>query len=70
MRSISVTTRKPREGERNGRDYIFVSQKMFAYKKRMGHFLEWEKVFDNYYGTPNKNVKDLLASGKNVLFVA
>ena len=67
VRSISVTTRSKREGEVQGRDYIFVSRKMFLYKKRAGHFLESEKVFDNYYGTPNKNVQELLKTGKNVL---
>jgi guanylate kinase len=67
VKGVSVTTRKRRSGERHGRDYFFVSQKMFQYKKRNGHFLETEKVFDNYYGTPKKNVDDLLKKGKNVL---
>ncbi len=67
VKSISVTTRPKREGERHGRDYFFVSPKMFVYKKRAGHFLENMKVFDNYYGTPLKAVKDILKSGKNVL---
>ena len=40
---------------------------MFDYKRQARHFLEWQKVFDNYYGTPAKNVKDLLKRGKNVL---
>ena len=66
-KSISVTTRSKREGERHGRDYFFVSHKMFAYKRRAGHFLESMKVFDNYYGTPLKAVKDILKTGKNVL---
>lgn len=66
-KSVSVTTRPKRAGEQNGRDYLFVSRKMFLYKKRCGHFLESEKVFDNYYGTPNKNVRDLLKQGKHVL---
>jgi len=67
VRSISVTTRPKRSGEHHGRDYLFVSLKMFLYKKRRGHFLESEKVFDNYYGTPNKAVQDLLRRGKHVL---
>jgi len=67
VKSISVTTRPKRAGERHGRDYLFVSLKMFRYKKRQGHFLESEKVFDNCYGTPWKNVKDFLRLGKNVL---
>jgi len=67
VKSISVTTRPKRIGEKNGRDYLFVSRKMFQYKKRAGHFLESEKVFDNDYGTPRKNVLDVLRAGKNVL---
>lgn len=67
VKSISVTTRGKRPGERQGRDYHFVSLKMFLHKKRSGHFLESQKVYDNYYGTPQKAVKDLLAQGKNVL---
>jgi len=67
IKSVSITTRKRREGEKNGRDYVFITRKMFDYKKRAGHFLEYQKVFDNYYGTPNKSVKDLLKEGKNVL---
>jgi guanylate kinase len=67
VKSISVTTRAVRKGEKNGRDYLFVSPKKFQYKIRAGHFLEWQKVFDNYYGTPKKNVRDLLKAGKHVL---
>lgn len=66
-RSISVTTRNKREGERHGKDYIFVSKKMFLYKKKSGHFLESMKVFDNYYGTPNKNIREALEKGQNIL---
>ena len=67
VKSISVTTRRPREGEIKGRDYVFVSRKMFLYKKRAQHFLESQKVFDNYYGTPKKRVQELLNEGKDVL---
>jgi len=66
-KSISVTTREQRVGEKQGRDYVFVSRKMFEFKKHSGHFLESMKVFDNYYGTPKKSVNDLLKTGKNVL---
>lgn len=67
VKTVSVTTRTKRPGEKHGRDYFFVSQKMFRYKKRRGHFLETEKVFDNYYGTPKKNVREALKTGKSVL---
>jgi len=66
-KSVSTTTRPKRKEEKRGRDYSFISPKMFLYKKRRGHFLESEQVFGNYYGTPNKNVRDLLRAGKNVL---
>ena len=67
VKTISVTTRPMRPGERNGRDYIFVSRKMFLHKKAAGHFLESEKVFGNFYGTPQKQVRDFLAASKHVL---
>jgi len=67
VRSVSATTRNRRSSEKDGREYFFLSPKMFAYKKRAGHFLEWARVFGCYYGTPAKHVKDLLASGKSVL---
>ncbi len=67
VKSISATTRIQRPGEQHGRDYLFISPNMFRYKINAGHFLEWQKVFDNYYGTPKKTVKELLSSGKHVL---
>ena len=67
VKSISATTRARREGERNGKDYIFLTKPMFESRISKGHFLEWEKVFDNYYGTPKRNVLALLKKGKHVL---
>lgn len=67
LRSISATTRPPRGNEKHGREYLFFSKKMFEYKIQAGHFLEWANVFGNYYGTPLKNVKEILRAGKNVL---
>ena len=67
VKSISATTRTSREGEKHGREYLFISIKMFQHKIKAGHFLEWQKVFDNYYGTPQRVVKDLLSQGKHVL---
>lgn len=63
----TVTTRSPREGEQNGKDYIFISREQFFYKERAGYFLESQKVFDNYYGTPKDRVQKMLWAGKNVL---
>lgn len=67
VRSISATTRKPRGTEQHGREYLFLTIAMFESKIRRGHFLEWARVFDNYYGTPMKNVRDILKSGRHVL---
>jgi len=52
--SISATTRQPRRGERNRESYYFVSEKEFTEMIRQNDFLEWAKVYDNYYGTPKK----------------
>ncbi|HHW41494.1 MAG TPA: guanylate kinase [Syntrophomonadaceae bacterium] len=65
--SVSVTTRPPRPGERNGVDYFFVSTDEFLDKIKAGEFLEWARVYDNYYGTPISYVKDSLQYGKDVL---
>jgi len=67
VKSISATTRTRRPGEKNGKDYIFLTKKAFLSRRDRGYFLEWEKVFDNYYGTPKKKVDTLIRSGKNVL---
>ncbi len=67
VRSISGTTRLPRGKEKHGVDYLFFSKKMFEYKIKQKHFLEWAKVFDHYYGTPLKNVQEIVKNGKHVL---
>lgn len=67
IKSISATTRPKRKEEQHGRDYLFLSTERFLQKKKVGHFLESQKVFRYYYGTPEKNVRDLLKIGKNVL---
>lgn len=67
VKTISMTTRSPRSGEKNGRDYLFVSLPKFLRYKDSGYFLEWQKVFDNYYGTPKIVVQKLLEKSKNVL---
>lgn len=67
MRSISATTRLPRSGEKNGREYIFLSPKEFLFRRKTGYFLEWKKVFVNYYGTPLAPVLAHLKKGKSVL---
>lgn len=67
VKSVSATTREKREGERAGKDYIYLSRKIFESRIKKNYFLEWEKVFDNYYGTPKQQVLKLLHKGKHVL---
>lgn len=65
--SISCTTRKPREGEIDGKDYYFVTREEFEKMIREGEMIEWAEYAGNYYGTPKKAVNDRLAEGKDVL---
>jgi len=67
VRSVSLTSRGKRPGEVDGRDYHFISRKRFLYKKRAGHLLESQKVYQDYYGTPAKPVRDALNKGRYVL---
>lgn len=67
VKSISATTRNKRPGERHGRDYLFLSTETFEQRIKKGYFLEWERVFDNYYGTPKQQALNLLKKGVNVL---
>jgi guanylate kinase len=66
--SISVTTRKRRPSEMEGRDYRFITRREFDDLVEKGELLEWAEVFDNYYGTPKKPVLEALAAGRDVLF--
>ncbi len=65
--SISFTTRKKREGEKEGKDYFFVSKDRFKELKRRGFFLETQKVLDDYYGTPKFFLKEAKRSKKNLI---
>ena len=66
--SISHTTRKPRPNESDGKDYYFVSDQEFKRLIQNEEFLEYAKVFNNYYGTTRTPVINNLNKGKNVLF--
>jgi len=66
--SVSVTTRKPRRGEEDGRDYHFIDRARFDAMVARGDLLEWAEVFGNCYGTPRAPVEATLAAGKDVLF--
>ena len=65
--SISMTTRKPRQGERDGVDYIFTTREKFEEAIAEGELLEWAEFVGNYYGTPLTQVEKLREEGKNVL---
>lgn len=65
--SISATTRKPRAGETDGKDYYFVSQEQFEDMISGGKLLEWAEYAGNYYGTPRSQVKEKIKQGKSVL---
>ena len=67
LRSVSVTTRKPRKGERAGRDYSFISKQQFLERRRRQGFLEWAGVLSNYYGTPREFVERETKRGNDVL---
>jgi guanylate kinase len=66
--SVSVTTRPPRPGEVDGRDYYFISKERFEAMRDAGELLESAEVFGNCYGTPKGPVEHSLAKGRDVLF--
>ncbi|MCR5148386.1 MAG: guanylate kinase [Eubacterium sp.] len=65
--SISATTRNPRPGEENGREYYFKTVDEFKTLIDYNGFIEWAQYVDNYYGTPRKFVEDELEAGKDVI---
>ena len=67
VHSVSLTTRAPRTGESDGREYHFVSVEEFQRLRRSGKLLEWAKVHGAYYGTPSVPLKRALAQGKDVV---
>ena len=66
--SISYTTRKPRVNEKNGKDYFFVNNQKFRNLIKKKKFLEYAKVFKNYYGSLKENVVEKLEKSENVIF--
>jgi guanylate kinase len=66
--SISVTTRTPRPGEVDGKDYHFIDRARFDEMVTHGELFEWAEVFGNRYGTPRGPVERVLAEGRDVLF--
>ncbi len=67
VRSVSVTTRKPRGNEANKKDYIFISEDTFLKKIKRNEFAEWAKVFGRFYGTQLKFLEKTTAAGKDVV---
>ncbi len=65
--SVSATTRRPRGGEVNGRDYVFLSREEFEKWISEGQFLEWAEYSGNLYGTPEQRVEEFLTSGHSVI---
>ena len=65
--SVSATTRAPREGEVDGKDYYFKTTDEFLSLVDYNGLIEWTKYVDNYYGTPRKFVEDELSAGKTVI---
>jgi guanylate kinase len=65
--SISYTTRKPRHDEKHGEAYFFVEESEFKDLINKNHFIEYAKVFDNYYGTPKDWVEKEMQTGRNFI---
>ena len=65
--SISATTRQPREGEVDGREYFFLTREKFEQMIAEDAFIEYAQYVGNYYGTPKKYVEDCLTAGKDVI---
>jgi guanylate kinase len=65
--SVSFTTRKPRQGEVDGEDYSFVSEKKFRGMLAKGEFVEWAEVHGNLYGTSRKRLDKIIAGGYDVI---
>jgi len=65
--SVSSTTRSPRDGEREGVDYFFVTEEAFREGIAAGQWAEWARVHDNYYGTSARFIEEHLDAGRDVL---
>jgi guanylate kinase len=65
--SVSFTTRPPRRGEVNGKDYFFISEEAFRERIRQGEFIEWVENFGYFYGTSEKTIKAILAEGYDLI---
>jgi len=66
--SVSATTRPPRAGEQDGREYFFLPKEEFRRRIDAGAFVEWEEIYGNYYGTLKSEVDRALEAGRQLLF--
>jgi guanylate kinase len=66
--SVSATTRPVRDGEKEGRDYFFLTKEEFRPRIDEGEFVEWEEIYGNYYGTLRQEVDRALEEGRHILF--
>ena len=65
--SVSCTTRAPRAGEEDGRDYHFITKTEFVSRRDAGFFAEWAEVHGNFYGTPKQYVDEAMDAGRDVI---
>ena len=65
--TISYTTRKMRQGEKNIKDYHFVSKDDFLNKIKLGQFIEYQAVYNNYYGTTYESIREINDTGKDAI---
>jgi guanylate kinase len=65
--SLSTTTRAPRPGEVDGKDYRFVTQEEFIAEREQGHFLEWAQVHGHFYGTSKPWIESQMQAGSDVM---
>jgi guanylate kinase len=66
--SVSATTRRKRENEIEGRDYFFLTREEFLKRVEEGGFVEWEELYDDYYGTLKSEIERAMANGRHLLF--
>jgi len=66
--SISATTRAQRENEIDGKNYFFITKEEFLFKIADNQFIEYERIFDNYYGTLKSHINGILENNKFVIF--
>ena len=67
VKSVSCTTRAPRDGEENGREYFFISEREFRSRIQENDFLEYDEHFGNFYGTPKSFVREALKEKSVIL---